>query len=144
VKAVEVRSEEALTKRRAKLTAKVNEVKAIEKTLTGSGIEREKQLNEKIRLEPAITLPSRFTIMFNIYIFISISIIFTIFIFKNFISISNSVVADPLDHHFQTFTVRDLSDCKMLCLSQQTAAVQAENLARALANSDSLRLFKVP
>jgi hypothetical protein len=45
VKAVKVRSVEALTKIKAKLTAKVNEVKAIEKTLTGSRIEREKQLN---------------------------------------------------------------------------------------------------
>jgi len=88
VKAVKVRSEEALTRRRAKLTAKVNEVKAVEKNLTGSGIEREKQLDEKIGLEPMITLPSRFTTMFNISIFIYVSIIFTIFIFKNFISIS--------------------------------------------------------
>jgi hypothetical protein len=117
VKAVKVRSKEALTRRRAKLTAKVNEVKAIDKTLTGSRIDREKQLNGKIGLEPTITLPSRFTTMFNISIFIYISIIFTIFIFKNFISISNSVVPDPLDHHFQTFTVGDHSDCKMLCLS---------------------------
>ncbi len=119
-------------------------MKAIEKTLTRSGIEREKQLNEKIGLEPTITLPSRFTTMFNISIFIYVSIIFTIFIFKNFISISNSVVADPLDHHFQTFTIGDIRDCKMLCLSRQTAAVQAETLARTLASSDSTRLFKVP
>ncbi len=138
MKAVEVRSEEALTRGTAQVTAKVNEVRAIEKTPTGSGIEREKQLNGKIGLEPTITLPSRFTTMFNISIFIYVSIIFTIFIFKNFISIFNSVVADPLDHHFQTFTVGDFSDCKMLCLSRQTAAVQAETLARALANSDSI------
>jgi hypothetical protein len=123
VKAVKVRSKEALTKIRAQLTAKVNEVKAIEKTLTGSRIEREKQLNEKIGSEPTITLPSRFTAMFNISIFIYVSIIFTIFIFNNFISISNSIVSDPLDHHFQTFTVGKLSDCKTLCLSQQTASV---------------------
>jgi len=144
VKAVKVRSEEALTRIRAKLTAKVNEVKAIEKTLTGSGIEREKQLNEKIGLEPTITLPSRFTAMFNISIFIYVSIIFTIFIFKNFISISNSTGSDPLDHHFQTFTVGELSDCKTLCLSRQTASVQAETLVKTLANSDSRRPFKVP
>jgi hypothetical protein len=94
VKAIKVRNEEALTKIRAKLTAKVNEVKAIEKTLTGSKIEREKQLNKKKGSEPTITLPPRFTTMFNISISIYISIIFTIFIFKNFISISKSIVSD--------------------------------------------------
>ena len=64
MKPVKVRNEEALTKIRAKLTAKVNEVKAIEKTLTGSKIEREKQLNKKIGSESTITLPPRFTSSF--------------------------------------------------------------------------------
>jgi hypothetical protein len=144
VKDAKVRNEEALTKIRAKMTTKVNKVKAIEKTLTGFRIEIEKQLNEKIGSEPTITLPPHFTTMFNIPIFIYISIIFTIFIFKNFISITNSVVSDPLDHHFQTFTIGDLSNCKMLCLSRQTASVQAETLVKALASPDSIRLFKVP
>jgi len=134
VKAVKVRNEEALTKIRAELTAKVNEVKAIEKTLTGSKIEREKQLNKKIGSEPTITLPSRFTTMFNIFIFT----------FNIFISTFNSFVSDPSDHHFQTFTVGNLSDCKMLCLPRQTASVQARTLVKTLANSDSRRLFKVP
>ncbi len=140
MKTVKVRNEEALTKIKAKLTAKVNEVKALEKTLTGSRIEREKQLNGKIRSEPTITLPSRFTAMFNISIFIYI---FTIFIF-NFISISNSIISDLSDHQFQTFTVGELRDCKTLWLSQQTASDQAENLVTTLANSDSRRLFKLP
>jgi hypothetical protein len=144
MKAVKMRNKEALTKIRAKLTAKVNEVKAIEKTLTGSKIEREEQLNKKIGSEPTITLPPRFTTMFNISISIYISIIFTIFIFKNFISISKSIVPDPLDHHFQTFTAGDLSDCKTLCLPRQTPSVQARTLVKTLANSDSRRLFKVP
>ena len=144
MKDVKVRSEEALTKIRAKMTAKVNEVKAIEKTLTGFRIEIEKQLNKKIGSEPTITLPPHFTTMFNIPVFIYISIIFTIFIFKNFISISNSVVSDPLDHHFQTFTIRDLSDCKMLCLSRQTASVQAKTSVKAFANPDSILPFKIP
>jgi hypothetical protein len=117
VKDVKVRNEEALTKTIAKMTAKVNEVKAIDNTLTGFRIEIEKQLNKKIGSEPMITLPPHFTTMFNVPVFIYFSIIFTIFIFKNFISIFNSVVSDPLDHHFQTLTVGDLSDCKMLCLS---------------------------
>jgi hypothetical protein len=88
--------------------------------------------------EPMITLPPHFTTMFNIPVFIYICIIFTIFIFKNFISIFNSVVSDLLDHHFQTFTVGDLSDCKMLCLSLQTASVQAKTLVKAFANPDSI------
>ncbi len=134
MKAVKVKSEEALTKIKAKSTAKVNEVKAIEKTLIGSRIERKKQLNEKIGSEPTITLPSRFTAMFNISIFIYI---FTIFNFKNFISIPNSAISDLSDHQFQTCTVGELSDCKMLYLSQQTASAQAETLVKTLANSDS-------
>jgi len=137
VKAIKVRNEEALTKIRAELTAKVKEVKAIEKTLTGSKIEREKQLNKKIGSEPTITLPPRFTTMFIISISIYIYIIFTIFIFQKFIPISKSIVSDPLDHHFQTVTAEDLSDCKTLCLPRQTASVQAETLVKALANSDS-------
>jgi hypothetical protein len=141
VKAVKVRNGEALTKIQTKLTAKVNEVKAIEKTLTGSRIERKKQLNEKIGSDPTSTLPSHFTAMFNTSIFIYI---FTIFIFKNFIPIPNSIVSDLSDHQFQTFTVGELSDCKMFCLSQQTASVQADTFLKTLANPDSRRLFKVP
>jgi len=141
VKAIKVREVEALTKLKDKITTKVNEVKAIEKTLTGPRIKRKKQFNLKIGSEPTSTLPSRFTAMFNISIFIYI---FTIFIFKNFISISNSIVSDLSDHQFQTFTVGELSDCKTLCLSRQTASVQAETLVKTLANSDSRRLFKIP
>jgi hypothetical protein len=134
VKTVKVKSREALTKMKAKLTAKVNEVKAIEKTLTGSRIERKKQLNEEIGSDPTSTLPSRFTAMYNISFFIYI---FTIFIFKNVISISKSNVSDLSDHQFQTFTVGELSDCKIFCLPQHTASVQAETLIKTLANPDS-------
>jgi hypothetical protein len=134
VKAIKVRKEEALTKIKTKVTAKVNEVKAIEKTLTGPRIKGKKQLNQKIGSEPTSTLPSRFTAMFNI----------SIFSFKNFISISNLIVSDPLDHPLQTFTVGELSDCKTFYLSRPTASIQAETLVKTLANSDSGRLFKIP
>jgi hypothetical protein len=117
VKEVKVRKEKAVTEIRAKMTAKVNEVKATGKTLTGFRIEIEKQLNKRIGSEPTITLPPHFTAIFKIPIFIYFSIIITIFIFKNFISIPNSVVSDPSDHDFQRFTIGDLSDCKLLCLS---------------------------
>ena len=138
---MKVREEEALTKLKGKVTTKVNEGKAIEKTLTGPRIKGKKQLSQKIGSEPTSTLPSHFTAMFNISIFIYI---LTIFIFKNFISISNLIVSDPSDHPFQTFTVGELSDCKTFCLSRQTASIQAETLVKTLANSDSRRLFKIP
>ncbi len=131
VKAMKKRKVKALMMIKAKSTAKVNEVKAIEKTLTGFRIES----------ETTVTLPSRFTAMFNISILIYI---LTIFIFKNLISISNLIVSDLSDHPFQTFTVGELSDCKTFCLSQQTASIQAETLVNTLANSDSRRLFKIP
>jgi len=124
------------------VTAKLDEVKATEKTLKEFKVEKEKQLDKKIKAESPATLPPHFATTFCISIWICIHITFTLFIF-NF-SIFNSFVSDPLDHHFQTFTVGDLSDCKMLCLSRQTASVQAETLVKALANSDSIRLFKVP
>jgi hypothetical protein len=72
VKAMKMRKVKALTTRKAKSTAKVNEVKAIEKTLTGLRREGEKQVNKKIGSEPAITLPPHFTNMFNNPVFIYI------------------------------------------------------------------------
>jgi hypothetical protein len=144
MKDVKVRKEKAITKIRAEMTAKVNEVNAMGKTLTGSRIEIEKQLNKRMGSEPTITLPPHFTAIFKIPVFIYIPMIITIFIFKNFISISNSVVSDPLDHHFQIFTMGDLSDCNLFCLSQQTASVQADTLVKTLANPDSIRPFKIP
>jgi hypothetical protein len=137
---------ETLLNTKAKVTAKADKVKAIEKTLTGFRMEIEKQLDKKTGSDSLITLPLHFATPFNIPILICIHITFNIFIltFNIFISIFNSFVSDPLDHHFQTFTVGDFSDCKMLCLSRQTASVQAKTVVNALANSDSIRLFKVP
>jgi hypothetical protein len=88
VKDVKVRKEEKPTSTKAKMTAKVNEVKAIEGTMTGFRREMEKQLDTRIRSESTITLPPHFATTFNIPNLIYIHIIFTIFIFKNFISIS--------------------------------------------------------
>ena len=137
VKAMKRRKVKALTIK-AKSTAKVNEVKAIEKTLTGFRIEGEKQLNQRIGSEPTVTLLPRFTTMFNILSHISIVI-------SNFMSILKSVRSDLLNHHVQPFTIENLSECKTLCLSQQTASVKATTtLVKTLANSDSRRPFKVP
>jgi hypothetical protein len=141
---MKVRNEKKLTKTKAKMTAKVDEVKTIEKTLTGFKMEIEKQLDKKIWSESTITLPPHFATTFNIPVLIYIHIIFTIFILKNFISIFNAVVPDPSDHHFRTFIFEDLRDCEMLWLPRQTASVQAKTSVKTFANPDSLRLFKVP
>jgi hypothetical protein len=118
------------------VTAKSDEVKAIGKTLKEFKVGKEKQIDKEIKAEAPATLPPHFATPFFISILICIHITFTPFIF-NFSS-CNSFVSDPLDHHFQTFTIGDLSDCKMLRLPRQTASVQAETLVKALANSDSI------
>jgi hypothetical protein len=138
IKDVKVRNEEKITKTKAKMTAKVDEVKAIEKTLTEFTMEKVKQLDKKIGSESPVTLPLHFATTFNISIFDLHPHNIYYFILNNFISISNSSVLDPLDHHFQTFTIEDLSDCKMLCLSQKTASVQAKTSVKAFANPDSI------
>ncbi len=123
------------------MTAKADEVKALEKTLREFGVEKEKQVDKKVEAESPVTLPPHFATTFNISIF---SFTIFIFTFNIFISIFNSFLADPLDHHFQTFTIGDLSDCKVPCLSRQTTSAQAKTIVNALANPDSIRLFKVP
>jgi hypothetical protein len=138
VKAIKMRKVRVLTTIKAKSTAKVNEVKAIEKTLTGCRIEGEKQVEQRSGSETTKTLLPRFTTMFNILSHISIVIF-------NFMSISKSVRSDLFNHHVQPFTIENLSDCKTLCLSRQTASVQATTtLVKTLANPDSRRPFKVP
>jgi len=113
----------------AKVTAKADKVKALEKTLKEFRVEKEKQIDRKIEAEPSITLPPHFAITFNISI-----LTFTIFIFtfNIFVSIFNPFVTDPLDHHFQTCSMGDLSDCKLPHLSRQTASVQADTLVKPL------------
>ncbi len=144
MKDVKVRNEEKPTKTKTKMTAKVNEVKAIERTMTGLRREVEKQLDTKIRSESMITLPPHFATMFNIPVLIYSHIIFTIFIFKNFILIFYPVVSDPVDHYSQPFTIGDLSDYKLLGLTKSTASIQAKISVKAFANPDSIRPLKVP
>jgi len=120
------------------VTAKADEVKAIEKTLEEFRVEKDKQVDKKIEAEASVTLPPHFATTINNSI-----LTFTIFIFtfNIFISIFNPFVSD---HHFQTITIGDLSDCKVPCLSRQTNSAQAKPTVNALANPDSIRLFKVP
>ncbi len=96
------------------MTAKADEVITIEKALKELRVGKEKQVDKKIEAESPVTLPPHFATTVNISI-----LTFTIFIFtfNIFISIFNPFVADPRDHHFQTFTIGDLSDCKLRHLS---------------------------
>ena len=113
-------------------------MKAIEKTVEEFRASKEKQIDKGIETKALITLPHPSATISYIPIFT-----FTSFICI-FISILNSFVADPLDHHFQTFTIGDLSDCKLRHLSRQTASIQADTVVKTLANPDSTRPFKIP
>jgi len=125
----------------AKIIARDDEVKAIEKTAQEFRASKEKQIDKRIETKALITLPHPSA---NIS-YISI-LTYTIFIytFNIFISIFNSFVTDPLDHHSQTFTPGDLSDCKLQHLSQPTASTQADTVVKTLANPDSIRPFTIP
>jgi len=134
----EEKLESLLKTTKAKMTAKADEVKAIERTLEEFRVEKERPVNERIDTEASVTLPPHFATTSNISI-----LTFNTF-FNILISIFNPVVNNPLNHHFQTFTNGDLSDCKLRYLSRQTAPVQANTLVKALANPDSLLHFKIP
>jgi len=121
---------------KAKITARADEVKAIEKTLEEFGVEKDKQIDKRIEIEASITLPPHLAITFNIPIFT-----FTIFIFTSNIPIFNPFVSA---YHVQIFTIGDLSDYKAPYLSQPTNSAQTKATVNALASTDSIRLFKVP
>jgi len=121
---------------KAKMTARADEVKAIEKTLEEFRVGKDKQIDKKIETEASITLPPHFATTFNIFI-----LTFTIFIFTSNIFIFNPFVST---HHVQIFTIGDLSDYKAPCLSRPTNSAQTKATVNALASTDSIRLFKVP
>jgi hypothetical protein len=131
---MKVKTEEKL------VTAKADEVKtvkAIEKTLQVVRVEKEKQVDKKTETEASVTLPPHFATTLNISI-----LTFTIFIFIfAFISVFDPFVSD---HHFQTFTRGDLSDCKGPYTLTQTNSAQIKTTVNTFANPDSIRLFKVP
>ncbi len=99
---------------KTEVTAKLDKVKAM-KDLKGFEVEKEKQLGQKIKAESPVALPPHFATTFCTSIWICIHLTFPCFSF-NF-SICNSFVSDPADHHFQTFTIGDLSNGKMLNFS---------------------------
>ncbi len=89
---------------------------------------------------------SNFATQFNISVSICIRVTFTIFIliFNILILIFKPFLSDPFDHHFQTFTFGDLSDCEVFCSSQKAASSQAKTAVKDLANPDSILSFRVP
>jgi hypothetical protein len=125
----------------AKIIARDDEVKAIEKTVEKFRARKEKQIDKRIETKALITLPHPSATISHISILTFTSFICTLNIF---ISIFSSLVADLLDHHFQTFIIGDLSDCKLRHLSRQTASIQADTVVKSLANTDSIRPFKIP
>jgi hypothetical protein len=149
-KDVEVKNEHKLvtfsTEVKAKVKAKADEVKAIRKTQAESRMEIEKQLDKNTGSYVPATLPPPFATPFNISVSICICVTFTYFIFISniFILILNSFLSDPMDHHFQTFTSGDLSDCEVLCLSRKTASMQATTAVNALTKPDSIQPFRIP
>jgi uncharacterized protein YlxW (UPF0749 family) len=66
-----------VTSTKARTTAKADEVKAIEKTLTGFRMEIEKQLDKKTGSDSPVTLPLHFATPFDIFVLISIHIPFS-------------------------------------------------------------------
>jgi len=136
------------TDAKAKVKAKADEVKALRKTQTEFRIEIGKQQLDKNNTGSDVpaTLPLHFATPFNISVSICICVTFTYFIliFNIFILIHNSFLSDPVDHHFQTFTFGDLSDCEVLCSSRKTASSQATTAVNAIAKPDSIRPFRIP
>jgi hypothetical protein len=122
---------------KANVTAKADEGKAIEKTLQVFRAEKEKQVDTKIEARTSVTLPPHFATTFNILI-----LTFTIFTFTYHIfSIFNPLIAE---HHFQTFTIGDLSFCKGPCSARRADSAPATTTINAFANSDSIRLSETP
>ena len=111
-------------------------MKAIGKTLEEFRVGKDKQIDKKIETEASITLPPPFATTFNIFI-----LTFTILIFTSNIFNFNPFVSTQ---HVQILTIGDLSDYKALYLSRPTNSAQTKVTVKALANTDSVRFFKVP
>jgi hypothetical protein len=120
----------------AKIIARADEVKAIEKTLEEFRVGKERQIDKKIETKASITLPHPFATTFYIFI-LTFTILILLPIFLNF----NLFVST---HHVLIFTIGDLSDYKALYLSRPTNSAQTKATTKALASTDSIRLFKVP
>jgi len=125
----------------AKIIARDDEVKAIEKILKEFRARKEKQIDKRLETKALITLPHPSATISYISILTFTSFICT---FNIFISIFSSCIADLLDPHFQTLVIGDLSSCKFKHLTQQTASNQADTVIKTFASTDSTRPFKIP
>ena len=96
----------------AKIIARDDEVKAIEKNVEDFRARKERQIDRRIETKASMTLPHLFATTSHISIL--------------------------------TFTIGDLSVCKLRHLSRPTASIQADTVVEALANPDSIRPFKIP
>jgi hypothetical protein len=125
----------------AKIIARDDEVKDIEKTAQEFRASKEKQIDQGIETKALITLPHPSATISYISILTFTSFIGT---FNIFISIFSSCIADLLDPHLQTLVIGDLSNCKLQHLTRPTASNQADTVVKSLANADSTRPFKIP
>ena len=124
---------------KAKIIARDDEVKAIEKTVEEFRARKERQIDKRIETKASMTLPHPFATISHVSILTFTSFICTR---NNFISIFDSFVADLVDHHFQTFLIENPSDCKLQQLSPQTASIQADTVVQTLANADPIQTSK--
>ena len=119
----------------AKIIARADEVKAIEKTLEEFRARKEKQIDRKIETKASITLPHPFATTFHIFILtFNILILFPIFL---------------IAIHLYQFTILKYSHLEISVIAKhfihgrQTQPRQKAT-AKALASTDSIRPFKVP
>ncbi len=102
--------ETTLKTAKAKMTARADEVKAIEKTLEECRVEKDKQIDKKIETEASITLPPHFAttlnifiLTFNIFIFTSNIFIFSIHLYQltmfKYLPLEISVITKHLAYH---------------------------------------------
>jgi len=102
---------------KAKIIARDDEVKAIEKTVEEFRARKERQIDKRIETKASMTLPHPFATISHV----------SILTFTSFIC-----------------TLENPSDCKLQQLSPQTASIQADTVVQTLANADPIQTFKIP
>ena len=117
----------------AKIIARDDEVKAIEKTLEEFRARKEKQIDRKIETKASITLPHPFATTFHIFILtFNILCLFPIFL------IAIHLYQFTIYSHLETSVI-----AKHFIHDRQTQPKQKAT-AKALASTDSIRPFKFP
>ncbi len=114
----------------AKVIARDDEVKAIEKTIEEFRARKEKQIDRKIETKASITLPHPFATTSHIFI-----LTFNI-LFLYLIAI-----------HLYQFTIYSYSETSVIAkhfIHDQQTQPKQKATAKALASTDTIRSFKVP